>query len=110
MLSFNISNPAPYTAYRIVITVCGDNKAPAGQRTTVQIGQWNLFNSNNPTLYIAPILKSKTSNYKVGLLPLTFSSVKSIELYNRPPSELVLDERRSGYKPTKSYFDIVVAY
>jgi hypothetical protein len=77
MLSFNISNPAPYTAYRIVITVCGDNKATPGQRITVQIGQWNLFNSNNPTLYIAPISKTKTSNYKVGLLPLTFSSVKS---------------------------------
>jgi hypothetical protein len=55
MLSFNISNPAPYTAYRIVITVCGDNKAPAGQRSTVQIGQWNLFNSNPSTNIISYI-------------------------------------------------------
>ncbi len=36
-----------------------------------------LSDISGTELYIAPILKTKTSNYKVGLLPLTFSSVKS---------------------------------
>jgi hypothetical protein len=53
MLSFNISNPAPYTAYRIVIIVVGDSKSPAGNRSCVQIATWNLYTSsnllNNPT-------------------------------------------------------------
>ena len=48
MLSFNISNPAPYSAYLIIITVAGDSKAPAGSRSCVQIGQWNLY-TGTPT-------------------------------------------------------------
>ena len=47
MLSFNISNPTPYSAYRIVIAVVGNNGAPAGTRNCVQIGTWNLYTSSN---------------------------------------------------------------
>ena len=47
MLSFNISNPLPYSAYRIVTTVVGDSKAPAGQRSCVQISTLNLYTSSN---------------------------------------------------------------
>lgn len=53
MLSFNVSDPTPYSRYLILITVAGDNKAPAGSRSCVQIGQWNLYTTsnyvNNPT-------------------------------------------------------------
>jgi hypothetical protein len=53
MLSFNVSNPKPCSAYLIIITVAGDSKAPAGNRSCVQIGTWNLYTSsnsvNNPT-------------------------------------------------------------
>jgi len=48
MLSFDVSNPTPYSAYRIVITVVGDSKAPAGSRNCVQIGTWNLYTGSNP--------------------------------------------------------------
>jgi hypothetical protein len=47
MLSFNVSNTTPYSAYRIVITVAGDSKSPAGNRSCVQIGTWNLYTSSN---------------------------------------------------------------
>ena len=47
MLSFDISNPKPYSAYRIVISKVGDNGAPAGTRNCVQIGTWNLYTSSN---------------------------------------------------------------
>jgi hypothetical protein len=53
MLSFNVSNPKPCSAYLIIITVAGDSKAPAGNRSCVQIATWNLYTSsnsvNNPT-------------------------------------------------------------
>jgi hypothetical protein len=48
MLSFNVSNPIPCSAYMILTTVAGDNKAPAGSRSCVQIGQWNLY-TGTPT-------------------------------------------------------------
>ncbi len=47
LLSFNVSNPTPYSAYRIIITVAGDNKAPSGNRSCVQISQWKLYTSSN---------------------------------------------------------------
>jgi hypothetical protein len=47
MLSFNISNPLPYSAYRIVTTVVGDSKASAGNRSCVQISTLNLYTSSN---------------------------------------------------------------
>jgi len=47
MLSFDISDPAPYTAYRIIITDAGDNNAPTGSRSCVQIATWNLYTSSN---------------------------------------------------------------
>jgi hypothetical protein len=47
MLSFNVSNTTPYSAYRIVTTVAGDSKSPAGNRTCVQIATWNLYTSSN---------------------------------------------------------------
>jgi hypothetical protein len=47
MKSFNVSNPKPYSNYMIVITMVGDPKASAGSRTSVQIGQWNLYTGNN---------------------------------------------------------------
>jgi hypothetical protein len=47
LLSFTISNTTPYTAYRILITSVGDNKAPAGSRNCVQIATWNLYTSSN---------------------------------------------------------------
>jgi hypothetical protein len=47
MLSFNISNPKPYSAYLIITTVAGDNSAPAGTRSCVQIATWNLYTSTN---------------------------------------------------------------
>ena len=53
MLSFNVSNPKPCSAYLIITTVVGDNSAPAGSRNCVQIGTWNLYTTsnfvNNPT-------------------------------------------------------------
>jgi hypothetical protein len=47
MLSFDISDPAPYTAYRIIIIDAGDNNAPTGSRSCVQIATWNLYTSSN---------------------------------------------------------------
>ena len=47
LLSFNISDPTPYNAYRILILVAGDNKAPAGNRSCIQISQWKLYTSSN---------------------------------------------------------------
>lgn len=53
MLSFNISNPMPCNYYLILTTVVGDNNAPAGTRSCLQIATWNLYTSsnfvNNPT-------------------------------------------------------------
>ena len=54
MLSFNVSNPTPYGAYRIIITVAGDNNAPAGTRSCVQIATWNLYTSSNYTTNPTP--------------------------------------------------------
>lgn len=45
--SFTISNPKPYTAYVIVVTVVGDNKAGARNRSCVQIATWNLYTTSN---------------------------------------------------------------
>ena len=47
LLSFNVSNPTPYSAYRIITTVVGDNRAPAGSKDSVQIATWNLYTSSN---------------------------------------------------------------
>ena len=53
LLSFTVSNPTPYSCYRIITTVVGDNTAPAGSRNCLQIGTWNLYTTsnsvNNPT-------------------------------------------------------------
>ena len=48
MLSFNVSNPKSCGAYLIITTVAGDNNAPAGSRSCIQIGQWNLY-TGTPT-------------------------------------------------------------
>jgi hypothetical protein len=47
MLSFNVSDTRTFNAYRILITVAGDSKSPAGNRSCVQIGTWNLYTSSN---------------------------------------------------------------
>ena len=47
MLSFNVSNPTPSNYYLILTTVAGDNNAPAGTRSCVQIATWNLYTSSN---------------------------------------------------------------
>lgn len=47
LLSFTVSNPTPYSAYRIITTVVGDNRAPAGSRNSLQIATWNLYSSSN---------------------------------------------------------------
>jgi hypothetical protein len=53
MLSFNISNPKPYSAYMILTTVVGDPGDKSGNRYCLQIATWNLYTSsnfvNNPT-------------------------------------------------------------
>ena len=43
MLTFNIANPQPCSAYAIITTVAGDSASPAGNRSCVQIATWNLF-------------------------------------------------------------------
>jgi hypothetical protein len=48
MLSFNVSNPIPCSAYLIIITVTGSNAGNAGDRSCVQIATWNLYTSSNP--------------------------------------------------------------
>jgi hypothetical protein len=47
MLTFNIANPQPCSAYVIITTVAGDSASPAGNRTCVQIATWNLFANSN---------------------------------------------------------------
>ena len=47
MLSFTVSNPTPYSAYRIIVTVTGSNAGGAGDRSCVQIATWNLYTSSN---------------------------------------------------------------
>jgi len=47
LLSFTVSNPTPYSAYRIITTVVGDNQSPPGNRSCVQIATWNLYTSSN---------------------------------------------------------------
>jgi len=47
MLSFTVSNPTPYSAYRIVTTVTGSSVAGAGDKSCVQIATWNLYTSSN---------------------------------------------------------------
>ena len=49
LLSFNVSNPTPYSAYMIIVLVAGDNKSSSGNRSCVQISQWNLYTSSNYT-------------------------------------------------------------
>ena len=48
MLSFSVSNPTPYSAYRIIIIVTGSNAGGAGDRSCVQIATWNLYTGSNP--------------------------------------------------------------
>ena len=47
MLSFTVSNPTPYSAYRIVTTVTGSNAGGVGDRSCLQIATWNLYTSSN---------------------------------------------------------------
>jgi hypothetical protein len=47
MLSFNISNPKPCSAYLIITTVVGDNNDRSGARYCLQIATWNLYTSSN---------------------------------------------------------------
>ena len=65
LLSFTVSNPTPYSAYRIVIMVAGDNNAPAGNRSCVQISQWKLYSSSNYVNNPTPAMTTVGSmNYK----------------------------------------------
>ena len=47
LLSFTVSNPTPYSAYKIIVTVTGSNAGGAGDRSCVQIATWNLYTSSN---------------------------------------------------------------
>jgi hypothetical protein len=47
LLSFTVSNPTPYSAYKIIVTVTGSSVAGAGDKSCVQIGTWNLYTSSN---------------------------------------------------------------
>ena len=47
MLSFNVSNPKPYSAYMILTTVVGDPGDKLGNRYCLQIATWNLYTSSN---------------------------------------------------------------
>ena len=47
MQTFNISNPQPYGAYIILITVVGDANSPTDTRYCVQISTWNLYTTSN---------------------------------------------------------------
>jgi len=42
-MTYNVSNPKPYISYAIITTIAGDAAAPAGQRSCVQIAEWELF-------------------------------------------------------------------
>lgn len=45
--TFRPQNYNPYNSYMIVITVCGDARAPGGQRSAVQITKWELYTGSN---------------------------------------------------------------
>ena len=47
MLSFNVSNPKPCSAYLILTTVVGDPGDKSGNRYCLQIATWNLYTSSN---------------------------------------------------------------
>ena len=44
MLTFNITNPQPYSSYAIITTIVG---VTAGNRSSVQISAWNLYIDSN---------------------------------------------------------------